>query len=70
MKRCTSCQTPYPDEFAFCPLDGAELDDPSVYAVGTTLRNKYRILARVGKGGMGMFTRRCICTSMRYERSR
>ena len=53
MKRCTSCQTPYPDEFAFCPLDGAELDDPSVYAVGTTLHSKYRILAKVGKGGMG-----------------
>jgi len=53
MKRCTSCQTPYPDEYAFCPLDGAELDDPAVYAVGTTLRNKYRILAKVGKGGMG-----------------
>jgi len=53
MKRCLSCQTPYPDEFAFCPLDGAELEDPSVYAVGTTIRNKYRILAKVGKGGMG-----------------
>ena len=53
MKRCSSCQTPYPDEFAFCPLDGAELDDPAVYAVGTTIRNKYRILAKVGKGGMG-----------------
>jgi serine/threonine-protein kinase len=53
MKRCTSCQTPYPDEFAFCPLDGAELDDPTAYAVGTTIRNKYRILAKVGKGGMG-----------------
>jgi serine/threonine protein kinase len=53
MKRCASCQTPYPDEFAFCPLDGAELDDPSAYAVGATIRNKYRILAKVGKGGMG-----------------
>jgi serine/threonine protein kinase len=53
MKRCTSCQTPYPDEYAFCPLDGAELDDPTAYAVGTTIRNKYRILAKVGKGGMG-----------------
>jgi serine/threonine protein kinase len=53
MKRCSSCQTPYPDEFAFCPLDGAELDDPAVYAVGATIRNKYRILAKVGKGGMG-----------------
>jgi len=53
MKRCSSCQTPYPDEFAFCPLDGAELEDPAVYAVGTTIRNKYRILAKVGKGGMG-----------------
>ena len=53
MKRCTSCQTPYPDEFAFCPLDGAELDDPTAYAVGTTIRNKYRILSKVGKGGMG-----------------
>jgi serine/threonine protein kinase len=53
MKRCSSCETPYPDEFAYCPLDGAELEDPAVYAVGTTIRNKYRILAKVGKGGMG-----------------
>lgn len=53
MKRCISCQTPYPDEFAFCPLDGAALEDPTAYAVGTTIRNKYRILAKVGRGGMG-----------------
>ncbi len=53
MKKCASCQTPYPDEFAFCPLDGAELEDPGVYAVGTTIRGKYRILAKVGRGGMG-----------------
>jgi len=53
MKQCSSCQTPYPDEFAFCPLDGAELEDPAVYAVGTTIRSKYRILAKIGKGGMG-----------------
>jgi serine/threonine protein kinase len=53
MKRCLSCQTPYPDEFAFCPLDGAALEDPTAYAVGTTIRNKYRILAKVGRGGMG-----------------
>ena len=53
MKRCSSCQTPYPDDFAFCPLDGAELEDPSIYAVGATIRNKYRILGKVGKGGMG-----------------
>jgi serine/threonine protein kinase len=53
MKRCHSCQTPYPDEFAYCPLDGAELEDPAAYPVGTTIRNKYRILAKVGTGGMG-----------------
>lgn len=53
MKRCASCQEQYPDEFAFCPTDGVELDDPAAYAVGTTIRNKYRILAKVGRGGMG-----------------
>jgi serine/threonine protein kinase len=53
MKRCSSCQTPYPDEFGFCPIDGAELEDPAVYPVGATIRNKYRILAKIGKGGMG-----------------
>jgi eukaryotic-like serine/threonine-protein kinase len=53
MKRCTSCQTHYSDDFAFCPLDGAELEDPTAYPVDTTIRNKYRILAKVGRGGMG-----------------
>ena len=33
--------------------NGAELEDPTAYPVGTTLRNKYRILAKVGRGGMG-----------------
>ena len=53
MKRCLSCQTPYPDELSFCPLDGAELEDASAYAAGTTIRHKYRVLEQVGRGGMG-----------------
>jgi len=56
MKCCVSCQTPYPDEFAFRLLYGAELDDPPVYAVDTMILSKYRILGKVGKVSMGQYT--------------
>jgi len=56
MKQCPVCNTDYPDENQTCPTDGALLLSPSgpEWAAGTLIRGKYRILACLGKGGMGV----------------
>ncbi len=57
MKRCPICRTTYPGlQAQYCPTDGSVLEtvtekvDP---LVGTTLEGKYRIVSRLGAGGMG-----------------
>jgi serine/threonine-protein kinase len=63
MKACPSCKTQYPGGEAFCPLDGARLVSASAIALGATasdpligsvLGDRYKILRRVGEGGMGI----------------
>jgi eukaryotic-like serine/threonine-protein kinase len=56
MKQCPVCNTDYPDQHHTCPTDGAVLLSASgpEWSPGTTIRGKYRILARLGKGGMGI----------------
>jgi len=46
MARCLTCETNYPDDVAFCPKDGTALGD-------RLLENRYRILSKLGQGGMG-----------------
>jgi len=46
MARCLTCETTYPDDTAFCPRDGTALGD-------RLLENRYRILSKLGMGGMG-----------------
>jgi serine/threonine protein kinase len=57
MKHCPKCKAEYPGYAMVCPLDGVRLieeqasePDPLIDAV---LDDRYRILSRIGEGGMG-----------------
>ncbi len=54
MKVCTTCGSEYPDDQSFCPADGSALKSTSaVDLVGAIVANRYRILEKLGEGGMG-----------------
>jgi len=53
MKSCPTCKATYPNEFVVCPQDGISLVDLGEWTEGTVIRGKYRILGKLGKGGMG-----------------
>jgi serine/threonine-protein kinase len=52
MSTCPTCQTAFDDGVLVCPSDGTNLGggDP---LIGRTLGDRYRVLARIGEGGMG-----------------
>ena len=52
MKSCPECTATYPDDYAICPKDGAPLHETTLWQIGTVVRGKYRIQARLGEGGM------------------
>lgn len=54
MKTCPVCDTAYPTERTTCPTDGAVLIESHEFAVGRIVRGKYRILRKLGQGGMGV----------------
>jgi serine/threonine protein kinase len=54
MKTCPVCDTPYPDQHATCPTDGAVLIETRELEPGHIVRNKYRIQNKLGQGGMGI----------------
>jgi eukaryotic-like serine/threonine-protein kinase len=54
MKTCPVCDTPYPNQHATCPTDGAVLIETRELAPGHIVRSKYRIVRKLGQGGMGV----------------
>lgn len=54
MKTCPVCDTPYPDQHATCPTDGAALIESLELAPDHVVRSKYRIVRKLGQGGMGV----------------
>lgn len=53
MKSCPTCEATYPNTYAVCPQDGTPLVDVTAWSPGTLVRGKYRIISKVGQGGMG-----------------
>jgi len=43
----------YAANYTHCPRDGTALSDLSEWPDGTIVRDKYRVLAKIGQGGMG-----------------
>jgi serine/threonine-protein kinase len=53
MKHCPICSTEYTDEHATCPTDSARLIETKEWQPGQVVANKYRVSAKIGRGGMG-----------------
>lgn len=53
MKTCPTCNATYPSRFSVCPQDGAKLAEAFGWDDGSIIRGKYRILSKLGQGGMG-----------------
>jgi len=52
LKNCPQCSATYPDEYAVCPKDGSRLASGSPWEANSVIRGKYRILGKIGQGGM------------------
>jgi serine/threonine protein kinase len=54
MKLCPSCEESYPDDAGFCPFDGSALVRGNDPLLGRTLAARYRLVRRLGTGGMAV----------------
>jgi serine/threonine protein kinase len=54
MKSCPTCHSTYPSDFSVCPRDATTLIEVELWSEGTLVRGKYRVLGKVGVGGMAV----------------
>ena len=52
MKICPRCSELLPDDAGFCPYDGATLEKSNDRYLGRTIASRYRLIKRLGLGGM------------------
>jgi serine/threonine protein kinase len=53
MQFCPSCRAAYRSQLSFCPRDGVALIPGPDPLIGQIIANRYRVISRLGKGGMG-----------------
>ncbi len=54
MKLCPSCEEAYPDDAGYCPFDGEALVRNVDPLLGRTMAARYRLVRRLGSGGMAV----------------